>query len=105
MKRAPAVLVLLIGVCGGCATATKEEALAFGWFEVVQGKPSLRGVVLAAPHGTADCNTGVIVKNLARDVGISVLIASKFSRKETGDRRINVNRPTEGAGLNSNQEI
>ncbi len=97
MKRAPAVLVLLIGVCGGCATATKEEALAFGSFEIVQGKPGLRGVVLAAPHGTADCNTGVIVKNLARDVGISVLIAS--------DRRINVNRPTEGAGLNSNQEI
>ena len=73
--------------------------------EVVQGKPSLRGVVLAAPHGTADCNTGVIVKNLARDVGIPAVIASKFSRKETGDHRINVNRPTEGAGLQSNQEM
>ena len=103
--RALAAALALIGLCGGCATVTKEEALAFGSIEVVQGKPGLRGVVLAAPHGTADCNTGVIVKNLARDTGMPAVIASRFSRKETGDHRINVNRPTEGAGLSSNQEI
>ena len=101
--RALAVLATLSGLCG-CATATKEEALAFGSFEVLQGQPSHRGVVLAAPHGTADCNTGVIVKNLALDLGIPAVIASRFSRKETGDRRINVNRPTEGAGLYFSQE-
>lgn len=101
--RAMAVLVTLVGLCG-CATVTKEEALAFGSFEVLQGQPSQRGAVLAAPHGTADCNTGVIVKNLARDLGIPAVIATRFSKKETGDRRINVNRPTEGAGLHFDQE-
>lgn len=103
--RAFAVLIILIGSCVGCATVTKEEALAFGSFEVVQGRSTQRGVVLAAPHGTADCNTGVIVKNLARDLGIPAVIASRFSRRETGDHRINVNRPTEGAGLQPNQEM
>jgi hypothetical protein len=100
--RVLAVLATLIVY--GCATVTKEEALAFGSIEVLQGQPSQRGVVLAAPHGTADCNTGVIVKNLALDLGIPAVIATRFSRKETGDRRINVNRPTEGAGLYFNDE-
>jgi hypothetical protein len=100
------LLVLACTLCGACATPmTKEQSLAYGSFEVVKGSTRYPGVVLAAPHGTGDCNTGVFVKNLAIELGIAGVIASRFTRKETGDYRINVNRPTEGAGLSPGQEL
>ena len=99
-------IALVAAAClAGCATVTREEALRFGSFEVIPGPANRHGVVLGAPHGTADTNTAQIAALLAKDLGVPVLIARGFTRLETGDRRINVNRPTEGvaadAGFNS----
>lgn len=100
-----APLALVAVLCAGCGTPmTREQALAFGSFEVVDATPAFAGIVFGAPHGTADCNTGIIVKNLSRELGIGGVIANGFTRRETGDRRVNVNRPTEGAGLTPSQE-
>jgi hypothetical protein len=96
-----AMLVLL----SGCATVTLEEALKLGSFEAVHGAAVRPGVVLGAPHGTADTNTAAIAKELAQDLGMPAVIARGFTKKETGDKRINVNRPTEGAGLTFSQEV
>lgn len=92
-------------VIAGCATVSREDALKYGSFEVVRGHAPLKGVVLGAPHGTADTNTDTITKLVAQDLGYSAVIARGFTKKETGDRRINVNRPTEGAGLRPGEEV
>jgi len=101
--RAAAVGAIVVALAG-CAS-TREDALRFGSFEVVPATGASRGVVLGAPHGTADTNTDAITKHLAEDLGYPAVIARGFTRKETGDRRINVNRPTEGAGLRPGEEI
>ena len=98
------VLVALLGACAGGGTITREEALKFGSFEVLRGQPNRQGVVFGAPHGTGDTNTGAIAKRLALELGVPAVIAHGFTKRETGDMRINVNRPTEGAGLYFNQE-
>jgi hypothetical protein len=97
-----AILTAALTLAAGCATVTKEDALKLGSFEVLHGRPA--GAVLGAPHGTGDTNTGAITKLLAQDLGVSAVIARGFTRHETGDMRINVNRPTEGAHLSPNQE-
>lgn len=102
MKIPAAVLLLALGA--GCATVTREEALKLGHFERVAGRNAPRGVVLGAPHGTADTRTDIITRDVASDLGLPAVIAHGFTKQDTGDRRINVNRPTEGAGLRVNQE-
>ncbi len=99
-----AILTAALAAAAGCATVTKEDALKLGSFEVLHGRPTYTGAVLGAPHGTGDTNTAEITKLLAQDLGVSAVIARGFTRQETGDKRLNVNRPTEGAGLSPNQE-
>ena len=96
-------LAFLLSITG-CAV-TKDDALKLGSFEVVPGKGAPQGVVVGAPHGTADTNTDEITRLVAHDLGYPAVIARGFTKKETGDRRINVNRPTEGAGLHPSEEI
>lgn len=100
-RSARIAIVLALAMVAGCATVSREQALAFGSFEVVRGPA---GVLIGAPHGTGDTNTGAIAKGLARELKVPAVIAWGFTRKETGDRRINVNRPTEGAGLSPRDE-
>ena len=100
-----AILTSTLAALAGCATVAKEDALKFGSFEVLHGRPAYSGAVLGAPHGTGDINTAPITKLLSQDLGVSAVIARGFTVKETGDKRINVNRPTEGAGLSLKEEI
>ncbi len=95
----------ILAAIAGCAAMSREEALKLGSFEVVRARGAPDGVVMGAPHGTADTHTDAIAKLLAQDLGYPAVIARGFTRKETGDRRINVNRPTEGAGRRPNEEI
>lgn len=91
-------------LCGGCAAVSREEAMKYGHFERVAGKGAPTGVVLGAPHGTADTGTDALTRDVAHDLGLPAVIAHGFTKQDTGDLRINVNRPTEGAGLKVSQE-
>jgi len=95
---------VLLAALTGCATVTHEDAMKLGHFERVAGRNPPNGVVLGAPHGTADTRTDAITRDVARDLGLPAVIAHGFTRQDTGDRRLNVNRPTEGAGLAVSQE-
>lgn len=77
-----------------------QERLAheLGEFEFL---PTSTGVLIAAPHGTYDANTALLAVEAARRLGAGYVVARRFT---VGRTRINVNRPTEGAGLACAQE-
>lgn len=66
----------------------------------ITGQPGRAGLVIAAPHGTADPRTGDIAAELARRTGFGVVIATGFAieptTRESAGRRYQVNRPLEG---------
>ncbi|MGQ0509442.1 MAG: hypothetical protein ACT4P9_02405 [Betaproteobacteria bacterium] len=64
-------------------------------------KATANGILLAAPHGSHDTYTPGILYRAAGDLGSGYLIARHF---QADKRRINVNRPTEGAQLPCAQE-
>ena len=94
---------LAVVVAAGCATVSREEALKLGSFERVPGKGAYPGAILGAPH-SGDTRTDAITRDVAHDLGLPAVIAHGFTKKKTGDLRLNVNRPTEGAGLAVDQE-
>ncbi|OGQ77781.1 MAG: hypothetical protein A3F90_20330 [Deltaproteobacteria bacterium RIFCSPLOWO2_12_FULL_60_19] len=61
----------------------------------IPGRKSPKGVVIAAPHGSADEYTAELVKELSYRTGLPAVIAKGFTPTEAGGWRINVNRPTE----------
>jgi hypothetical protein len=77
-----------------CVSRAAAEYLdpSLGRFEA---RSSSQGVVIAAPHGTYDIRTDALAKNVARMLNAGYVIARGFSSTAS---RINVNRPTEGAG-------
>ena len=78
---------------------------SFGRLEYI--KPisgEFKGVVIGAPHGSYDVSTAEVVRDLSNKLGIGAVVAKGFTEYETGDNRINVNRPTEGAVLKSSEE-
>jgi hypothetical protein len=83
----------------GCAAqpVSLEPARPRGSIAVRAGRP---GVVIGAPHGSSDANTGEIVAELARRTGFGLVIASGFAMepdtRERPGRRFQVNRPFEG---------
>jgi hypothetical protein len=87
-------LLALLSVAHG----QERSRHALGEFEWL---PSSSGVVIAAPHGTFDANTGPIVVEAARQAQAGYLVARRFVVDKI---RINVNRPTEGAFLGCSQE-
>jgi hypothetical protein len=63
-------------------------------------RPGRTGLVVAAPHGTSDVNTGAMADEIARRTGFGLVVASGFSM-DAGNhgragRRYQVNRPLEG---------
>lgn len=63
---------------------------------------SANGILICAPHGTYDKNTDEIAIEAARSLGAGYIVARRFTVYGT---RLNVNRPSEGAGrLYSAQE-
>ncbi len=54
------------------------------------------GVLVTAPHGTADYNTAPLAISIAKTLGTGYVV---FRGSRAGAERLNVNRPTEGGGL------
>ncbi|MGH2375873.1 MAG: hypothetical protein ACRDIC_20680, partial [bacterium] len=54
------------------------------------------GVLITAPHGTADFNTAPLAISVARALGTGYVV---FRGSMAGSMRINVNRPTEGGSM------
>jgi hypothetical protein len=82
------------------APVIAQERLAheLGEFEFL---PTSTGVLITAPHGTYDVNTAPLAIEAARRLGAGYIVARRFTVDRT---RVNVNRPTEGAGLACAQE-
>jgi len=92
------VLTLVIAFSVHSAVAQEHFEHALGHFETLS---TTQGIIIAAPHGTYDIRTDALAKDVARLLGAGYVIARGFS---SGASRINVNRPTEGAGSSCERE-
>jgi hypothetical protein len=103
-RRVPGLLMALVMLApvmlapAGGVVAQDRFAHEFGEFEFW---PSITGVLIAAPHGTSDRNTLPVAASVARRLGAGYL---GFRSTAAGDR-VNVNRPTEGAGRACPDEV
>lgn len=85
----------------GCAThpVTIEPEAAAPQGHIA-GRSGRAGIVVAAPHGTSDAQTGDIATEISRRTGFGLVVATGFSiEPDTGERagrRYQVNRPLEG---------
>lgn len=79
----------------GCAAVPvqPESPPGLGKLTSRKGRP---GVVIGAPHGTTDAETGRISLDLARRTGFGLVVATGYGGLDGRRRRLNVNRPTEG---------
>jgi len=93
-----AVTAFALVVAPGAAHGQERSRHALGEFEWL---PTSSGVLIAAPHGTFDANTALIVAQAARQAQTDYLVARRFVVDKV---RINVNRPTEGAMLACSHE-
>jgi hypothetical protein len=95
MRRREFLLGAVATAAAGCAVALSEQERlavdALGRFESVRGRP---GVVVAAPHGTADTNTLPTAREIRERTGAGGVFVTGFWDPATR-RRINVNRDTE----------
>jgi hypothetical protein len=88
-----AVTILLAVVALAVSVAAQERVrLEHGEFEYLA---TSNGILITAPHGTFDINTDALAIAVARKLGSGYLI---FRGTTPAGQRINVNRPTEGAG-------
>ncbi len=92
------VVMLSIAWSFQSAVARERFEHALGHFETQSTK---QGIIIAAPHGTYDIRTDVLAKDVARMLDAGYIIARGFS---SGASRVNVNRPTEGAGRTCERE-
>jgi len=83
--------LLALALVPGAALAQESVRTADGVFEYMA---SATGVVIAAPHGTYDINTPPIAISIAVQLHAGYIVF----RGAAPGLRINVNRPTEGAG-------
>jgi hypothetical protein len=83
----------------GCATHTVEFPPQTPRGQIA-AKPGRPGLVVAAPHGTSDAQTGEIAAEVARRTGFGLVVATGFNlepdTREAPGRRYQVNRPFEG---------
>jgi hypothetical protein len=71
------------------------KVMKHGRIDFMPSAKRLKGVVLAAPHGTFDEYTGELVRYISHQTGMAGVVASGFTPSETFGWRINVNRPSE----------
>jgi hypothetical protein len=66
----------------------------------IAARPGRPGLVVAAPHGSSDVQTGEIAAEVARRTGFGLVVATGFNlepdTRERPGRRYQVNRPLEG---------
>ena len=83
----------------GCAVQTVDYPLQTPRGHIA-ARPGRPGVVVAAPHGSSDVQTGDIAAEVARRTGFGLVVASGFNletdTRERPGRRYQVNRPFEG---------
>ena len=91
LARGVAILALLTQ---GCAQLRVEPEVppSAGPLVSQKGRP---GVVIGAPHGMSDAETERMSRELARRTGFGLVVA-RYGDLDSGRRRLNVNRPTEG---------
>ena len=94
MRRRAFLMGALAFTANGCATFSEQDKAAvdaLGHFEHIPGRA---GVVVAAPHGTADGGTLDVAREICARTGASGVFVTGFWDSRTR-RRINVNRDTE----------
>lgn len=79
----------------GCATARVDAPATPTPVGHIDVRPGRAGLVVAAPHGTSDVNTGEMAAEIARRTGFGLVVASGFALPDEG-ARYQVNRPFEG---------
>src|SRR5437773_12171003 len=65
-------------ILAGCATRTVVFDMEPGQ-GAISGTPGRSGLVVAAPHGTADVRTADIAADLGRRTGFGIMIATCFA--------------------------
>ena len=104
MRRPLRAVALLALLAQGCAAARVEPELVLrpGPLTFLKGRP---GLVIGAPHGRSDAGTDRISSELARRTGFGLVVAT-YADLDSGHRRLNVNRPTEGVqGGSPSEEV
>ncbi|HEY1234360.1 MAG TPA: hypothetical protein VGH22_13370 [Candidatus Binatia bacterium] len=76
-------------------TQPKVKLTRYGRIELIPARGDLRGVVIAAPHGTFDWYTGELVEELSYRTSLPSVVTRGFTPTECDGWRIDVNRPTE----------
>jgi hypothetical protein len=94
------LVVVMLSIAWNFQSAAAGERFEhnLGHFETTS---MTQGIIIAAPHGTYDIRTDVLAKDVARIIGAGHIVARGFS---SGTSRVNVNRPTEGAGRTCERE-
>ncbi|HET8679123.1 MAG TPA: hypothetical protein VFM39_03325 [bacterium] len=88
------MLVLLAAIAVAASARAQERVQdPQGEFEYLA---ATGGVLITAPHGTADYNTAPLAISVARTLGTGYVV---FRGSRAGAERTNVNRPAEGGGL------
>ncbi len=90
------IAALVLAASPAAQERVRHDAGEFEYFV------SPTGVLIAAPHGTYDANTAAIAIDTARKLGAGYIV---FRGIDGQGLRINVNRPTEGAGRECTNEV
>jgi len=92
----------------GCATQQTVEFPPQTPRGHIAARPGRPGLVVAAPHGSSDAQTGEIAAEVARRTGFGLVVATGFNleadTRERPGRRYQVNRPSEGTPSRSPAE-
>lgn len=96
-RQAAACVLVALAACAQQPSSTEEAVARLGEFHASRGSAD---ILVAAPHGSADRNTAAIAVEAAKRLHAASLVAMRFA----AEKRINVNRPTEGAGLRCAEE-
>ena len=101
-------LLLSLTTFWGCSNSTLRSVASLAEMTkdtselgtlMVQNQES--NFIITAPHGTNDYKTDEVAAGLCENLGWDCVIAKDYRRP---GQRINVNRPTEGAGLAADNE-
>ncbi|HEX7230167.1 MAG TPA: hypothetical protein VF452_07225 [Candidatus Binatia bacterium] len=76
-------------------TQPKIKLTRYGRIELIPARGDLRGVVIAAPHGSFDWYTAELVEELSYRTFLPSVVTRGFTPIECDGWRIDVNRPTE----------
>jgi hypothetical protein len=94
IRRLARVSVGLVAL-HGCVTSRVDAPATTSPVGQIDVRPGRQGLVVAAPHGTSELDTGEMAAEIARRTGFGLVVASGFALADDGGRD-QVNRPFEG---------